>query len=193
MTLARRMFLASVVLALVVGAAFAALMVAVSAQRDATKRETRSQRGDRGGASTEKLVVDMETGVRGFVLTGERRLLRGVHEGEREMPARSSLQALVGGRPRAAETGGKLVNETRQYLEFADRTLVKARREEPAWPNDPSSRDEGKQYTDEIRTSIDSFLREENRLAMAASADADRQRADIALIVGASGSPPRPR
>ena len=41
-TLARRMWLASVALALIVVAAFAALMLAISAQREATAREARS-------------------------------------------------------------------------------------------------------------------------------------------------------
>ena len=41
MTLARRMWLASAALALLVGAAFTALILAVSAQRDATEREGR--------------------------------------------------------------------------------------------------------------------------------------------------------
>ena len=43
MTLARRMWLASAALALLVGAAFTALILAVSAQREATDREARSK------------------------------------------------------------------------------------------------------------------------------------------------------
>ena len=51
--------------------------------------------------------------------------------------------------------------------------------------------DEGKQYTDEIRTRMDNFLREEDCLAMTASADADQ--ADIAPSSARSVSPPPPR
>ena len=71
MTLARRMWLASVALAFIVVAAFAALILAISAQRDATAREARSADVTAASLRLEKLVVDMETGIRGLTLTGE--------------------------------------------------------------------------------------------------------------------------
>ena len=69
MTLARRMWLASVALAFIVVAAFAALIVAISAQREATAREARSRDVTAASLRLEKLVVDMETGIRGLTLT----------------------------------------------------------------------------------------------------------------------------
>lgn len=189
MTLARRMFLASVVLALVVGLAFAALMVAVSAQRDATKRETRSQDVTAEALRLEALIFDMETGVRGFVLSENDVYLEAYTKAKRELPARiSALQALVRDDPAQRKRAESLVNETRQYREFTETVtaLVKADPGVGVDEFDLYVADEGKQYTDGIRTRMDNFLRDEERLAMTASADADRQ-ADIALLVGALG------
>ena len=76
MTLARRMGLASVILAFIVVAAFAALIVAISAQREATAREARSRDVTAASLRLEKLVVDMETGIRGLTLTSDRRFLQ---------------------------------------------------------------------------------------------------------------------
>ena len=69
MTLARRMWLASELLAMLVGAAFAALIIAVSAQRDATEREARSKDVTTASLQLEKLVSDVETSFLGISLT----------------------------------------------------------------------------------------------------------------------------
>ena len=69
MTLARRMWLASELLALLVAAAFAALIIAVSAQRDATEREARSKDVTTASLQLEKLVSDVETSFLGISLT----------------------------------------------------------------------------------------------------------------------------
>ena len=73
MTLGRRLLHASVVLAVLVTAAFAALIVAVSSLREANDREARATEAVTATLRLEKLVVDLETGLRGFVLTGNER------------------------------------------------------------------------------------------------------------------------
>ena len=60
MSLARQMWLASIVLALIVGSAFAALVVAVSAQRQAIDREQHSSEVTAATLRLDKLVVDIE-------------------------------------------------------------------------------------------------------------------------------------
>ena len=71
MTLARRMWLASAALALLVGAAFTALILAVSAQREATDREARSKDVTVASLQLEKLVSDIESSFLNFAVTGE--------------------------------------------------------------------------------------------------------------------------
>ena len=74
MTLAGRMWIASAILAALVAAAFTALILAVDAQRSATAREHRSNDVTVATLQLEKLVVDMETGIRGFTLTADDRV-----------------------------------------------------------------------------------------------------------------------
>ena len=64
-TLARRMWLASAALAILVGAAFTALVLAVSAQREATDREARSKDVTTASLQLEKLVSDARDGLSG--------------------------------------------------------------------------------------------------------------------------------
>ena len=70
MTLARRMWLASAALALLVGAAFTALILAVSAQREATEREARSKDVTAASLQLERLVSDIESSFLSFTITG---------------------------------------------------------------------------------------------------------------------------
>ena len=80
MTLARRMWLASAVLAVLVGAAFTALILAVSAQREATEREARSKDVTVASLQLEKLVSDIESGFLRLHRHGPRELARAVHD-----------------------------------------------------------------------------------------------------------------
>ena len=95
MTLARRMWLASATLAILVGAAFTALVIAVSAQREATEREARSKDVTTASLQLEKLVSDAETGFR-VHRHAQGGSLEPYKNARRELPARLRvLQTLV--------------------------------------------------------------------------------------------------
>ena len=87
MSIARRLVLASVVLSVVVSAAFLVLVFANSALSDATERQARASEITSTTLVLEKLVVDLETGLRGLVLTGNERFLRPYVTARRELPA----------------------------------------------------------------------------------------------------------
>ena len=70
------------------------------ALRDATEREARSREITAEVLRLEKLVVDMETGLRGLTLTGENRFLEPYTQARRELPDRlGTLQSLVADDP----------------------------------------------------------------------------------------------
>ena len=81
MTLARRMWLASAALALLVGAAFTALILAVSAQREATDREARSKDISAASLQLERVVSDVESNFLSFAVDGSKELAAGVPTG----------------------------------------------------------------------------------------------------------------
>ena len=117
MTLARRMFLASVVLALVVGAVFGALILAISEQSDATERETRSRKITAEVLRLEKLVVDMETGTRGLIITGGNMIFFEPYpQAKRQLPTHlSQLKELVADDPAQRKRANLLDQRIREY------------------------------------------------------------------------------
>jgi signal transduction histidine kinase len=187
MTLARRMWLASLTLALIVVFAFAALIVAITAQREATAREARSRDVTAASLRLEKLVVDMETGLRGLTLTSETRFLEPYTEARRALPdSLAALQALVADDPAQRRRAQQLEEKIRDYVEIFAQPMVQIVRETPEVGEDPLVADEGKRYTDEIEGLFNLFLTAEDALAADAARDAER-RSNLAVIVGAVG------
>jgi signal transduction histidine kinase len=89
------MLVASLALAAIVVSVFVALIFAVSAARTATKQETRSKNVTAAALRLQKLVLDLETGVRGYVITGDQRWLRPYYNASRELPARMEAFRLL--------------------------------------------------------------------------------------------------
>src|SRR5436309_16113898 len=87
-SLGRRMLAASAILALLVCAGLAILIVATSSLQRATSRERRSKDVTVATLSLEKVVLDLDSGVRGFVVSGKPPLLAPWTEGLRELPPR---------------------------------------------------------------------------------------------------------
>jgi signal transduction histidine kinase len=187
MTLARRMWLASVFLAFIVVAAFLALIVAVSAQREATAREARSRDVTAASLRLEKLVVDMETGIRGLTLTKEKAFLQPYTSARRALPSRlAALQSLVADEPAQKRRAQQLEAAIHDYVDNFTVPLVAIVKETPEIGSDPLVAEQGKQYTDGIQDQFNRFLKAEEELAADAAADAER-RSSLAVIVGAIG------
>src|SRR4051795_5773722 len=74
--LTRRAVVASVALAVIIGAGFAALLRAVDEERNSSRLAQHSAQVLASANVLERLVVDLETGPRGFLLTGEERFLQ---------------------------------------------------------------------------------------------------------------------
>jgi signal transduction histidine kinase len=180
------MFFASVVLALIVAAAFAALIFAVSAQRDAVARETRSREVTAAALRLEKLIVEVETGVRGFAITRDEFYLDPYTTATREIvPAIRALRSLIGDDEAQRNRASVIGQRAREYREWGQ-TLVNLVRDEPDVGDADLVVQTGTTFTSEIRQRVNAFLEEENKLAMAAADDADRT-ATLAVVVGAIG------
>jgi len=75
-SLSSRVVAGSAVLALLVAVAFGVLVYAVTTLDDATKRERHAKAVTAQTLQLEKLVLDLDTGLRGFVLSGKNDLLK---------------------------------------------------------------------------------------------------------------------
>ncbi len=81
-SLTRRMVIASALLTLLTSAAFAVLLLAIRDQRSSAELAGRSQEVLVAAARVERLLVDIETGTRGYLLTGDDRFLQPAYAGE---------------------------------------------------------------------------------------------------------------
>ncbi|HEY6890036.1 MAG TPA: CHASE3 domain-containing protein, partial [Solirubrobacter sp.] len=73
--LTRRLVAASILLALVVGGGFTVMLLAIDELRTDDRRTRRAQRVTVAANQLEQLLLDLETGERGFVLTRQDQFL----------------------------------------------------------------------------------------------------------------------
>jgi signal transduction histidine kinase len=88
--LTRRMVIASALLTLLTSAAFAVMLLAVRDQRSSAQLDRNSQEVLVAAARVERLLVDIETGTRGYLLTGDDRFLQPAQAGEADFGRASS-------------------------------------------------------------------------------------------------------
>jgi CHASE3 domain sensor protein len=98
--LTRRTAIGSSLLMLLVGAASAVLLVSVADLRTSTRLARHSEEVLVAANQLERLVIDLETGQRGFVITGQERFLGPWRAAQIAVPGQAStLQRLVAGNP----------------------------------------------------------------------------------------------
>jgi signal transduction histidine kinase len=186
MTLARRMWFASAALALLVGAAFTALILAVSAQREATDREARSKDVTAASLQLERVVSDVETNFLSFAVDGSTTSLRAYHQASDKLEGQlADLTALVREDPSQRAKAQQIETQIREYAFANIPPLIPILQDVPGLSkNDATLAQSLKVQTDEIRRLFAVFRAEENKLAEQAARDAD-ERTDIAVLVGA--------
>ncbi|MDA0158729.1 CHASE3 domain-containing protein [Solirubrobacter ginsenosidimutans] len=185
------MVVASAVLALIVGAAFAVLLIAITGLRASTELGRETQEELAAVDALERLAVDLETGLRGYVITREQRFLEPWEDGRTQLPAIAArLQRLAAGESSDLARAERLVQATNDYIGAYGEPLIDAVRR-----SDPSARgvattDEGKQRTDALRASFNRLKQvgRERLTAREADAERDARRATIAAIIGVGGS-----
>ena len=186
MTLARRMWLASAALALLVGAAFTALILAVSAQREATEREARSKDVTAASLQLDRLVSDIESSFLSFTVTASNRSLDPYRTASRKLPGQlRSFERLVADDPRQSTRARAIENQVREYVYFFVDALIPILARGAG--NHRGRLHASLRTTRSTRTRSDAssaaFRSAENKLAAQAAEDAD-ERTDLAVLVG---------
>jgi signal transduction histidine kinase/HAMP domain-containing protein len=189
--LTRRLIAASGLLALIVGGAFVVLLLAIGDLRDAGRRSDHSQEVLIAANELERLLLDLETGERGFILTHQERFLEPWTAARARFPRRAAaLLRLVAGDPAAERRAAQITQNERAYISKYSAPLVEAARR-----GDPSARRvstaaPGKQRVDGMRIEFDQLLAAERRTSASstASADAAARRASAAATAGLAGS-----
>ena len=182
-SLQNRLIAASAVLAALVVGIFVALILALSAVGEATKQEARSKDVTAAALGLEKLVLDVETGLRGYVYTGKRGFLVPYVEAKRQLPARLvKFEQLTSREPHQRVRAMGLINLIRSYVRYAA-TLTKLGNLKAS---QSALQTEGKRETDEIRRMFKGFHAAENVLADRREESADAKSAH-AIELGVAG------
>lgn len=186
-----RLAVASAVLALVVATAFVVLLSSVAELRDLQQQAGRSEQVLVLANHLEKLVVDLETGQRGFVITGQDDLLQPWQEAQAAIPGQEAeLERLVADNPGRQAAARQIARAITSYVDDYAIPLVAAARQDPPAARTATVTQEGKSRTDALRAEFDRFVTAETlqarqRQDRAVAAD---HRATMAAGVGLAGS-----
>jgi signal transduction histidine kinase len=184
------MIVASGLLALVVGAAFAVLILAIVDLRDTTRDAKHSQDVIVAANRLERLVVDLETGQRGFLITGDERFLEPWAAARTALPDASRELNRLAAVPAQELLARQITEAAAAYLRDYSLPLVAAARRNGASVRTVAATEEGKRRVDAIRRQFDRFLAAERSLGARRQerSDSATGRAVIATAGGLAGS-----
>jgi signal transduction histidine kinase len=178
------MLLGSTALALFVAAALLVLAHAMSTLRETANEERHAKEVTAATLELEKLVLDLETGLRGLVITRNEIFLEPWTNARRELPLQlARFQELSGPAPAQERRAKTLVKAIREYENDYALPLVAIAKVDPAAASTPLATKEGRLRIDAIRTGFDRFLAAENVRAARTASSAD-SRSQFAIALG---------
>jgi signal transduction histidine kinase len=183
-----RMLLASVALAAIVVGVFVATILAVSAARTATTQEARSKNLTVQALRLEKLVLDVENGVRGYAYTRQAKFLQPYDDAVKALPDQRKLfKSLAKEQPLQAQRAKALNEAIGIYIEtFADPVVQFSNPQaaQLAYAN------EGRRQAADIHRRFANFINAENELSedREQAADSKSRHAMELGVVGLTGS-----
>jgi signal transduction histidine kinase len=187
LSLQRRMVAASVLLALVVGGVFVALILALSDLHDAREQEARSKQVTAAAFALQSLVQDTESSLRGYVLSGQTGFLPAYTNAVRQLPASLDQFAALGEREaRQRQQARLLVVLIRLYRSEYARPVLRLARERRLGAARDAARQEGAFRISDIRNEFRKFLDSENRLTAERKRSADAKSRQ-AIELGVAG------
>lgn len=189
--LTSRTFAATAVLAAIVGLSFAVLLAAVMDLRDSISQSRRAQEVLVVANNIERLVIDLETGERGFLLTDDPRFLQPWSTARRALPSQQAeLRTLVADEPRQEHRVDWLIDAISSYIVDHSVPLVESAQDGASPPDLGAALNEGKRRLDEMRGQFDAFISEQSTLVLGLQrrADAHAQRAVLAAVGGLTAS-----
>jgi signal transduction histidine kinase/CHASE3 domain sensor protein len=185
------MVIASGLLATIVGGAFAFVLLTITELRGTTDLRRQTREALVGADTLEAHLIDLETGLRGFVITRDDSFLQPYNDARAALPASArALVRLAAGEPVQLARVQRIVAAMNAYLRQYALPLVGAVRR-----NDPAARSvartlAAKQRIDALREGLTSFREAERARLGVRDADVDTaaRRATAAAAVGVAGS-----
>ncbi|HEY0277479.1 MAG TPA: CHASE3 domain-containing protein [Solirubrobacterales bacterium] len=185
-----RLAAASGVLAVIIGATFGLLLVAIEDVRKTSRLTDDSRLALTASDGLGELVLDLETGSRGFVITGQERFLVPWKLALARFPAQARMLERLADGPEQSTRARLIVAEARSYIRDYSIPLVGAVRRRSHAASSVAVTAAGTRRVDRIRTRLAGFAAAEGAKldARQDQSDADVRRAITLGIVGLVGS-----
>jgi signal transduction histidine kinase len=187
--LTRRIVLASGIVVLLAIGAYAVLFTVIMDLHTSAGIANHSKAVLASADRLERLVTDLETDVRGFIITGDRRLLAPLDDAQDDAIAESrNLERLTAeSDPAQSAPARRIASDTEAYVHDYSIPLVTAMRENPASARSLATITEGEQRLQPLRAQFDRFMAAQGDLILSherrSSADATK-----ATILAAGGA-----
>ncbi len=160
--LTARILIGGGVIAVIFLIQFALVIRSFDSIRHNTREQQRAQQAVVSAIRLEKLVLDLETGTRGYVITQDHRFLEPYAVAQRSLPGEGARLMVLAPGPWSA----KLDRLWRSYLNEWSRPLVRLAERSPAAARARVASGEGKRRVDHMRGLIASFVQRENTIAV---------------------------
>jgi signal transduction histidine kinase len=170
--------------AMVVVLVVATALVAIVSLRRAEARESRAKDVTAATLRAENVAFDLESSLRGYVLSGSPRFIVLFNDARTTMPlALGRLTTLVTDDPKQLERAQETDRLLRAYVADYAQPVIKIRRLSPGVALSPASLDEDRRRANEIRGTFNTILSVEEQRSVARSKHA-REVARVAVFVG---------
>lgn len=187
--LTRRIVLASGIVTLLAIAAYALMFSVIVDLRDSAGVANRAKAVLTSANRLERLVTDLEADVRGYIISGDRRLLAPLDDAQDEAIAegRTLVRLTAQSDPAQAGQARQLVHNTEAYVHDYSIPLVTALRQDPRSGRSIATITEGEQRLQPLRAEFDRFMVGQGDLILSDERSASRD-ATIATIIAAIGA-----
>lgn len=170
-------------------AVFVSLVLAIGDLEDAATEVRRVEQAIASANKSEKLVLDLETGMRGFLVTGRQQFLEPWERAQVGLPRELDRLAALVENPSQKRRATDIAVAARAYLnEFSRRVVATGRRNIEAARRTVAG-GEGKRRVDAVRADFDNFLANQQRLSdeRADDAGARADRGTLVALVALAG------
>ncbi|MFF4354470.1 CHASE3 domain-containing protein [Streptomyces sp. NPDC001530] len=177
---------ASGLLALLIGVAFAVLLWAISDANSSTSARRASRTALVEAGTMERLLLDVETGQRGFVITKHETFLQPWHQARSELPAAAGRFTESATSTEQRRTAEQIAQGVDSFLRDYSVPLVEmVRRDDPA-ASSLKTTSEGKERVDTLRAQFGLYMADE-RAQLAERTDAAGTNSHQAVLAAAVG------
>jgi signal transduction histidine kinase len=174
-----------------VGSGFVVLLVSVQGLRASEHQAQHTSSVLTSAHEVERLVADLATGQRDYVITGQQKFLQPWEQAAAQLPQQTAaLQQLVAGSPAAVLQAQAADRSITSYLQDYSLPEIEAAQQDPDSARTETVISEGTQRVAAIRSGLDALISAEQQLSTneQRQSDAIADRAVVAATAGLAGS-----